>query len=525
MTAVGSRRKTRASRLHAALHVPDFPVAVLQAAEPSRQPAVVACGRSPKRFVYSASAAARQRGVSDGMALTAARARYDAAGAPRPLRVFERDGRAESRARERLLDLALAATPRFEQVEPGLLALDFSGLRTPYAAAEELLAGVSRLGLRASVGVSESYFVSLCAARTRGGITHVYPGQEAGFLRPLPLDMLPLDSREAKTLDRWGVRTMGELAQLPEAELVGRFGGHLSLAWRLARGKGDLELRPCQPPERLELAEDFDWDVTDLEQLGAAMAGLLKRLCQKLHGLDRAVQRLTTRLRLVGGELCERSIDLPHPLGDARALLELARTDLAARPPGGAVESVRICVQPAARRYVQQSLFGADLPSPQRLAVTLARLAGIVGQERVGAPVVPDTYRSGVAALVAFRPKSGTARQCPGGPDLGAAGLAGARGARKRHAAGVVRRSLAFRCFRPSRPALVTLAAKRPASVEARDVRGDVTACAGPWRVSGEWWTADGWHYQEWDIEVAGRLYRACCQPASGEWFLAGEYD
>ena len=529
MTRNHPRAAPRRLPLHAALHVPDFAVAVLQDAESRHLPTVVARGRPPKRFVHSASASARRLGVREGMALAAARARHGTAGAQHALRVLERDESAERRAQGQLLDLAQAATPRFEEVGQGLLALDFSGLRAPYAAAKQLLAGVSRLGLSASVGVSESHFVSLCAARTRSGVTHVYPGQEAGFLQQLPLDMLPLSSREARTLKRWGMRTMGDLARLPEGEMVERFGDHMARISRLARGEGDLVLNPCQPPERLEVAQDFDWEVTGLEPLGAAMAGMIERLCIKLRGLDRAVQRLTTQLGLAGGGTCERTIDLPQPLADARALLELVRIDLAAHPPGAAVESVRISAKPGERRLVQQSLFAIDLPSPQRLAVTLARLASLVGSSQVGAPTVPDTYRPGVAALTAFRPASEPAKRHRGKGAPGTGMLvpaeSGTGPSRARQPAGTARRPLVLRCFRPSRPAQVTLAADRPADVTAQDVRGKVTACAGPWRVSGEWWTADSWRYQEWDIEVAGRLYRACCQPASGEWFLAGEYD
>ena len=87
------------------------------------------------------------------------------------------------------------------------------------------------------------------------------------------------------------------------------------------------------------------------------------------------------------------------------------------------------------------------------------------------------------------------------------------------------RRSLVFRCFRPSRPAEVIPDGDRPVRVEAKGARGPVTACAGPWRVSGEWWTQHGWHYQEWDVEVERHLYRPCYERTKGEWVLAGEYD
>ena len=532
MTATVSGASSQPASLYASLYVPDFPVAALRRAGRRPQPMAVACGEPPRRFVYAANASARKRGVRDGMALAAAQARYGASGESRPLRVFDRDEEAERRTQALLLKLAEKATPRFEDVAPGLLSLDFGGLRDPYDSAARLASGAARLGLQANVGVSRNRFVALCAARTQVGVTHVYPGQEAGFLQSLPLDTLPLDAKDRKTLERWGVRSVGELARLPQAQLAERFGERGARMARLACGEEGSVLKAYRPPARLELSRDFDWEIGEIEPLAFAMADLLDRLCLRLQGLERAAASLTTRLRLAGGGVFERTIDLPYPLSDARTLLTLVRIDLAAHPPGAAVDGVRVSAKPAERRRMQQSLFVPDLPSPEKLAVTVARLTGLVGSERVGAPMVLDTHRPGAAALEAFQPAfsgSGTRR---GAVARSAAAkrteLLPERRSRSRpppSAAPLSRASLVFRCFRPSRPAEVTLDENRPVRVEAREVHGLVTACAGPWRVSGEWWTADGWQYQEWDVEVKGRLYRACCERTTGEWFLAGEYD
>lgn len=49
-------------------------------------------------------------------------------------------------------------------------------------------------------------------------------------------------------------------------------------------------------------------------------------------------------------------------------------------------------------------------------------------------------------------------------------------------------------------------------------------ASAGPWRASGEWWTASPWDREEWDVELSdGGLYRVF--RTSREWFLEGVYD
>lgn len=525
MRARASKSNSPRTALYASLYVPDFPVAVLGRGNGRPQPTAVACGQSPNRFVYAADAIAREFGVREGMALAAAQARYGASRESRPLRVLDRDEEEERNAQKLLLKLAESSTPRFEDVAPGLLSLDFGGLRDPYASAAALSSGAARLGLPANVGVSGNRFVALCAARTQPGVTHVYPGQEAGFLHVLPVDTLPLSDREFKTLARWGVRRIGDLARLPEAQLAERFGERGARMARLARGEQGSVLRAYRPPVHLQVSQDFDWEIGTIEPLALAMAGMLDRLCSRLQSLDCAAASLTARLRLAGGGMFERTIDLPYPLSDSRTLLALVRIDLESNPPGDAVEGVRVTAQSTECRRVQQSLFAPDLPSPEKLAVTLARLNGLVGSERVGAPTVLDTHRPGAAALRAFRPSiEGPGAGRTAGPMSAQAAVAEGP-ARMPPTAPAPRRSLVFRCFRPSRPAQVILNGDRPVRVEARGARGPVTACAGPWRVLGEWWTQHGWHYQEWDVEVERRLYRACCERTTGEWFLVGEYD
>jgi protein ImuB len=60
---------------------------------------------------------------------------------------------------------------------------------------------------------------------------------------------------------------------------------------------------------------------------------------------------------------------------------------------------------------------------------------------------------------------------------------------------------------------------------------GDVTACAGPWRTSGGWWTeasdeARPWDRDEWDVTLAvGVTYRLFRERATNQWFLDGIVD
>ena len=585
------------------------------------------------------------------------------------LQTRERSPEAEKQAQQELIELALTVSPRVEDAASGLLIIDLAGLPDPHGSANQLAHGAEKLGLPANVGVSANRFVAIAAARAQLGVTHIFPGQEAGFLSVLPLDTLPLDPREQEVFARWGLRTVGDLARLPEDSLVARFGTRGGQLSQLARGREEALMRPYEPPPALEEKSDLDWQIVELEPLSFLLSSLLERLCVKLQGHNLAAAEIRVALKLADGSRYERAVAMSYPLADPRTLLALLRIDLAAHPPGDAVEGVTVAAQPAPRRLTQFSLFDPPLPSPEKLAVTLARLTHLVGPGRVGAPVVPDTHRPGAFDVEVFKVQTG-APACPSpwngeaalfpppknfelrlqvssgqkgksfaqhalltplSPEpaesclnqriptipapvpqtslparevktttssvlvfpeseaiqikrqdqpqdptqsdsaAGVLGLAGERStwqvkvpakvvvfASPFHGEGQARAPVstigaahrapteqpapdpstngstdqpinrstdhAFRCFRPSAEAEVLLRGNLPVYVDSIEVRGPVRARAGPWQVCGEWW-AEGWHYEEWDVEVNGRLYRICCELPTRRWFVTGAYD
>ncbi len=562
--------------------------------------------------------------------------------AQRNLQVLACNPEAEQQTQQQLIELALTFSPRVEDTAPGVIVLELDGLTDPHGAAENFSHEAEKLGLRANVAVSQNRFVALCAAKTRTGVTHIFPGQEAGFLHPLAIDVLPLDSKEKETLGRWGIRTIGELTRLPEDSLVARFGTRGARLVKLARGQEDSVLRPYEPAPTFEEKMDFEWQIADLESLAFLLSSLLNSLCSKLQGFGLAAEQIRVSLNLTDGSRFERAVALPSPLADAGVLLTLLRLDLAAHPPGEAIEGVKVTAQSTPRRMAQFSLLEPAVPKPEKLAVTLGRLFNLVGKDRVGVPVVMDSHRPGALAVAGFAPgKPAFEKKAPGAtmprlvsapkepsawPDRGVDGSPRSRGRQSAHkpsqkpsdqvpftiltlqskrpafnggatqrkrglpsaplsgrlkspvtigeelaAQGLtvgpqfrsaggrtgedrtesgrremgrrerlrtegartqLRRSPAFRCFRPPPEVEVILSRSLPVYVTAssghavaEEVHGPVGTRAGPWKVCGEWWTPNGWQYEEWDVEIKGRLYRICCELPSMNWYVTGVYD
>jgi protein ImuB len=76
----------------------------------------------------------------------------------------------------------------------------------------------------------------------------------------------------------------------------------------------------------------------------------------------------------------------------------------------------------------------------------------------------------------------------------------------------------------------VNLHGSEPAAFFSRDDRYRITACYGPWRTNGCWWSVDDWDIEEWDVlavradgaSIACLLVR---DPANNEWRMEAVYD
>ena len=55
---------------------------------------------------------------------------------------------------------------------------------------------------------------------------------------------------------------------------------------------------------------------------------------------------------------------------------------------------------------------------------------------------------------------------------------------------------------------------------------GAIVQAAGPWRLSGGWWTDRDWNRSEWDVALKnGAVCRIYQDRVTDRWFLDGVYD
>src|SRR3954467_9052428 len=503
--------------MFAAIFIPDFALEAIVRAEPllRERPVAVLEGAPPLERVMIANAKAQTAGAVIG--LTKAQAEQ-----ARGVVLRSRSSDQEAAAHAALLDCAHAFSPRVEDAAADSVLLDIAGLDrifgSPQKIARDLARKISEIGLEAQIGVASDLETALHVARGFAGVTVIPPGEEALRLGPLSVDALAPGPEILQTLDSWGIRTLRALASLPPIPLSERLGAEGLRLQKLARGEGSRPLVPTDPPLHFEEAIKLEHPLEMLEPLAFVLNRMLESLCARLQARSLATNELRLRMELENSETVQvpplpyiqkyvRAIRLPVPMLDAKVFLKLLQLDLEAHPPQAPVRKIFLQMEPARPRQSQNGLFLAASPEPEKLELVLARVAGVVGEKNLGIAEILDTHRAD-----AFRMR----RFWPGG--------------RKQEGGGRKKENkLAMRRFRPPLQANVLTHAGEPVRVSFLNIRGEVTACAGPWRTSGEWWSNDGWSRDEWDVAVQQKngvaLYRMYRDPASESWFVEARYD
>jgi protein ImuB len=463
--------------------------------------------------------------------------------------------------------IAEAFSPRYESHGADFVTIDIGGLErligSPRVIGDELRRACADRGLRAHVAVAPTWTAAAILAHARAGLTVVRPGEEAEALAPIAVgivDRIPgHDAADAiAAVKRWGIKTLGELAALPAADLVARL-GRASLTWQaMARGDDLRPLIPTLEAERFESSTDLEWPIDALEPLSFVLTRLLEPLAVRLERRDRGAAVLHVVLRLVTREVYARRLELPSPLRDVRTLRTLALLDLESHPAPAAIDRVAIVIDPTPGRVLQHTLFTRAHPTPEQLSTLLARLTALMGQDRVGAPAVMDTDRPGAFAMKPFATEHDHDDQRgirrTRGNAFDQEDSADSAGSRSNVVVSALRR-----CRQPV-PARVSVGANGRPSCVTTDRRGfvggTVIACAGPWRTSGNWWAGEAggagkaggtnclptsppapapcqpyppmqcWDRDEWDVSLHdGAVYRIFRDRVSDGWFIDAIVD
>jgi protein ImuB len=395
----------------------------------------------------------------------------------------------EQHLQNTLLQLVYRYTPLIENSAPGICTLDLKGKRTrrhqPWL--QELLAQIRSVGLKAQAGVGPNPEIALQAAKIADPILEISP--DSHLLQSLPLESLTPSPFLLDIMNSWGIRDLGALTRLPREEIGQRLGLEGLSLWDRAAGRSTNVLQLVQPPETFEESIDFEQRLETLEPLLFIARRFLETLSLRIASVYLLIAELHLTLTLENGEKIVRILQIPAPTRDVDTLFGITAQYLETLQTTAPVTRFHLEVMPSKPSGHQFDLFQGGLKDPNRFFQTLARLAALVGNERVGIPQKIDTHRPD--SLRMLMPEFDWSRsriKKRGHPKTGPG----------------------LRRYRPGVAADVQLNNDgKPTLIQSSVISGQILEARGPWKLSGNWWDLTRWEAKEWDIALDNRgLYR-----------------
>ena len=174
----------------------------------------------------------------------------------------------------------------------------------------------------------------------------VEPDEVLRFLHPLPAKALwGVGPATLGRLERFGVRTVGDIAALPEATLVGALGSangrHLSA---LAHGIDDRAVVPDQPPKSIGHEETFAADHHEHAPLAREVVRMSDSVASRLRTNGLAGRTVTLKVRFGDFRTITRSTTVPSPLDEGPAIARAARALLDAVDPSPGIRLLGVSV-------------------------------------------------------------------------------------------------------------------------------------------------------------------------------------
>jgi DNA polymerase-4 len=298
----------------------------------------VVVGGSERSVVLAATYEARAFGVHSAMPMSAARRLC-----PQAVVVPPDHGTYQEVSRG-VMGILRDVTSLVEQVSVDEAFLDVSGARrrlgSPTRIASLIRERVQREhGITCSVGIAATKFVAKLASghAKPDGVLLVPRAATVPFLHVLPVGALwGVGERTASALERWGIRTVAELAESDVGTVqraVGRVAGaHLyDLAW----GRDPRPVLPGREEKSVGAEETFAVDVRDMRVVESKALELADRCAGRLRAQQLVARTVAVKIRTSDFRTLTRSRTLPQPTDVGRELYLAARDLLAAADLGG----------------------------------------------------------------------------------------------------------------------------------------------------------------------------------------------
>ncbi|TGX54837.1 DNA polymerase Y family protein [Sphingomonas gei] len=240
----------------------------------------------------------------------------------------------------------------------------------------------------------------------RGDGLVVAPGRHGPALAPLPVAALRVEATAIELLDRLGVKTIGQLAAMPRAPLVRRFGAALAARLEQASGRLPEPLHPVVPPDPIAIAQRFAEPISTADAIAHWLGTLVPRLVAALAEQGLGASRVELVAERVDGVPQRIRIGLARPSRDGVHLLRLLLRRIEQIEPGYGIDALTLHVRralPLGPEPFTERLDEEAAPDIATLVDTLATRIGLDAMWR-NRPVESDVPERSVARMDVLDP-------------------------------------------------------------------------------------------------------------------------
>lgn len=309
-----------------------------------------------------------------------------------------------------------------------------------------------------------------------------------------------------RILRKWGIDTLGQLAALNKEELRDRLGAEAVGLWERANGTATRPLKLVQPPETFDESFEFDHEIETAEPLLFILRRFLEQIALRLSSIYLVARELTLTITFSSKGSYERVFKIPQPTNDVDLLFRMLHTHLENFKSDHPIVAVGLSAEPIRPVSQQFGLFETALRNPHQLYETLARLTALVGNDRVGSPVLEETHRPDAFRMESFCWNVG-----------------GTISVSSYNSDTMERVPPALRRFRPPANAAIFISQDR--HLQSDKVRGQIIEQVGPFLLSGNWWDEKSWARAEYDMQLEGGNLVRAHETEGDTWKLDGLYD
>ena len=276
------------------------------------------------------------------------------------------NGKKYHRASKEIFDILYDFTPDIEPISIDEAFLDITGsyhfYKTPLETCRAIKERIwQQVQLTCSVGIAPNKMTAKIASDVckPNGLLEVKPENLLEFLWPLPIERLwGVGPKTTKALNAMGIKIVGDLAQIPLAELYSRFGEPGRHLYELSHGLDERDVQVDEDIKSVSHEHTFDVDTQNREEVDEVLLSLSEKVSRRLRKNDLKGKTLTVKIRLKGFKTYTRAHTFTGRTNFFEDIYKQAKKIFAEfYQKGMAIRLIGVRISHFDDPYIQESLF------------------------------------------------------------------------------------------------------------------------------------------------------------------------